>query len=143
MFIRGIFEAGSIPVLERVLSFTEARHEVLAANVANAETPGWRRRDLAVGEFTRELEKAISARKSAPGRFRMKEVDLNPVLDRGPFTFERSGAGMLRHDGNNVDLDREMALLARNALLHNTVASLLRQRFSSLRTAVSGRATTA
>jgi flagellar basal-body rod protein FlgB len=137
-----MFEAGALPVLERVLAFTEARHGVLATNVANAETPTWRRQDLPVGAFRRELDRAVELRRARPGRFRMRPVDLRPAPDdRGPFVFRRNHAGVLRHDGNNVDLDQEMALLGRNALLHNTVATLLRQKYGLLRTAVAGRGT--
>jgi len=138
MIFRGIFQADSIPVLERVLSFTEARHRVLAANVANAETPGYRRKDLAVKAFNRRLIEAIERRRTEPGRFVM-----GPVPKEARAQEAGLNAGMLRHDGNNVDIDREMALLARNALLHNTVAALLRAKYGALRRAVSGRSTTA
>ena len=141
MYVRGMFESNALPVLERTLSFTEARHHVLAQNVANAETPGWRRKDLPVGEFKDAMERAVSARERTPGRFEMHPVSQRAGTDRGPFLFRENHAGMIRHDGNSVDLDREMALLGRNALLHNTVAALLRGKYASLRAAVSGRNT--
>ena len=139
MYLRSLFEADSIPILERMLSFSEARHRVLAENVANAETPSWRRKDLRVDEFRAQLERAVQEREKRPGRFSMREVDLSGGMERGPFLFRRSHAGMLRHDENNVDMDREMALLGRNGLFHNTVAALLKQKYGSLRTALSGR----
>ncbi len=141
MFVRGMFEVGALPVLERVASFAEARHAVLATNVANAETPGWRRQDLPVGEFRRELELAVRRRRKVPGRFQVRAVALKPAADRGPFVLRQNHGGMLRHDENNVDMDREMALLGRNALLHNTVTALLRQKYAGLKAAVSGRNT--
>ena len=137
MIFRGIFEADSIPVLERVLSFTEARHKVLAANIANAETPGYRRQDLPVRAFKQRLREALRKRISRPGRFSM-----GPVPKRAERAEAGIYAGMLRHDGNNVSVDKEMALLARNALLHNTVAALLRGKYATLRRAVTGRSTT-
>ena len=136
MFVRELFEADALPVLERVLAFTEARHAVLAANVANAETPSWRRQDLPVAEFRRELERAIDRRDATPGRFVMRPVSLEPAGDRHSGSSE---AGILRHDDNSVDLDREMALLARNGLFHNTVATLAREKYRSMLAAIEGR----
>ena len=131
MVLRSFFESDSLPVLERVLAFTEARHRVLAANVANVETPGYRRQDLAVGRFQGELERAIERRRAAPGRFDMAETS----AASGP---RSSNLGMVRHDQNDLDLDREMALLGRNALLHNTAAALARAKYNGLRLAISG-----
>ena len=139
MFLRGMLEADAIPVLERVLAFTEKRHQVLAANVANAETPDWRRQDLRVDRFEKLLAEAMARREKRPGRFEMRDDGAAPSIDRGPFVSRRSHAGMLRHDGNNVDLDREMALLARNGQHHNTVAAFLRQKYASLRAALQDR----
>ena len=42
----GIFQSTTIPVLEQVVNFTEARHTVLAGNLANLHTPGYQARDL-------------------------------------------------------------------------------------------------
>ena len=141
MFVRELFTADAQPVLERVLAFTEARHSVLAANVANAETPTWRRQDLPVDAFSRELARAVAGRARTPGRFAMRPVPLDPSVDRGPFVGRQNHAGILRHDGNTVDLDREMAILGRNALLHNTVAALLREKYRGLVAAAEGRNT--
>ena len=41
-----IFGSTSIPILEQVVNFAEARHHVLAGNIANLDTPGYRVRDL-------------------------------------------------------------------------------------------------
>jgi flagellar basal-body rod protein FlgB len=111
--------------------------------VANAETPAWRRQDLAVADFQRELSRAVDRRSRTPGRFEMRPVSLAPEVARGPFVLRRNEAGMLRHDGNNVDVDREMALLGRNALYHNTMAALLRSKYQGMVAAIEARGTSA
>ena len=45
---QSIFGSTSIPVLEQTVHFTQARHNVLAGNIANLDTPGYQVRDLSV-----------------------------------------------------------------------------------------------
>jgi flagellar basal-body rod protein FlgB len=60
--MQGIFNSSAIPVLEQMVQFTQARHEVLAGNVANLGTPGYVARDLSVADFQTRLQDAIEAR---------------------------------------------------------------------------------
>lgn len=141
MFLNSMFQTDAIPLLEKALSFSEARHGVLASNVANAETPNYRRQDLPVKDFQKAMQEAVARRERHRGHFAMDPVSLTGQVDRGPFLFRPNDAGMLRHDNNNVDMDREMALLGRNGLYHSTVAALLRKKFGGLRRALNeGRA---
>ncbi len=65
--IQGIFNSSTIPVLEQLVQFTQARHEVLAGNVANLETPGYVARDLSVADFQARLKDAIETRQQPLG----------------------------------------------------------------------------
>ena len=112
------FGSGAIPFLERGLSFASERHRLILDNIANADTPGYRRKDLDPGAFRRALAEAGG--EAEPG-----------------------WQGMLRHDGNNVDLERELALLARNAIYHGEMAALLRKSFEQIRMAAAERPTVA
>ncbi len=51
----GIFNTTTIPALEQTLSFSQKRHELLAGNLANLDTPGYRAKDLDVGDFQNAL----------------------------------------------------------------------------------------
>lgn len=62
---QAIFQNTTIPILEQVVDFTQARHHVLAGNIANLDTPGYRTRDLSVNDFRSQLRKAIEARHRA------------------------------------------------------------------------------
>jgi flagellar basal-body rod protein FlgB len=88
------------------------RQKVVAANIANAETPGYRARDL---QFSKELEGALSS--SAPS---VVEVDSLPA----------------KSDGNTVDLDRELRLLSENALRFQVASGLLRTELQAVRLAI-------
>ena len=56
----GLFQATTIPVVEQAVNFSQARHNVLAGNVANIDTPGYRARDLSVEVFQQRLKEAIA-----------------------------------------------------------------------------------
>ena len=105
--------------LSQALTLHHRRHEVLATNIANLETPGYRARDL---QFKDALKAAFAADEAPP-------VDAR-VVDKP------SGVG--RVDGNTVDLDMEMTRLAHNRGSYTTYAELLARRLSGLRRAIEG-----
>jgi flagellar basal-body rod protein FlgB len=119
-----MFEQGSVPVLESLLRFAAARHRVIAANIANVETAGYGTRDLDADAFRAALARAFE-RRSAP------VLDLRPIA--------APDAGSLKPNGNNVDLDREMGRMVRNATVHQTAASLLAHQFAMMREAIGER----
>ena len=136
----GIVNSGSIPMIEAVLRFTEARQRVIANNVANAATPYYRARDVDVRAFERSLAKAVSARKSGEPlklassrnvRTEGGRLELRPV--------RRPGGDPLRHDMNNVSIETEQGILYKNAMTARVMTRLLRGRYEMLRSAVSGR----
>jgi flagellar basal-body rod protein FlgB len=112
--------AFGIDVLRRVMDAAALRHKVIAQNVANVNTPGYRR--LAV-EFEDEMGKALEA--GTP----VSEVTPTVVVADGPE----------RVDGNTVDLDREMGDLTKNGLLFQAAAQIAASRMASLKAAVAGR----
>ena len=61
--IPSLFDSSTIPVLEQVVSFTQARHGVLAGNIANMDTPGYKTKQLDVAAFQQSLREAIVERK--------------------------------------------------------------------------------
>ncbi|MEM7167199.1 MAG: hypothetical protein AAF581_17185 [Planctomycetota bacterium] len=141
-----MFEKGSAPILEQSMNFTEARHRLILSNVANADTPHYRRLDLDKKGFNRALESAIERRREHhPGRFSMT-LDLRvPTDDRGHYLPGRwlptaDHEGPLRHDNNNVSLEREMAVLAQNAGSYRRAAGLLRKQYGQIRAAIAERA---
>ena len=118
-WIEGMFRAGALPAMEQSIRFAEARHRLVLHNVANADTPNYRRKDLDVGLFHRTLSSETA---------RIEEA-------REP----RDAAGVLRHDGNDVSLEMELALLARNAAQHNRMATLLAKSLGQIRQAIAER----
>jgi flagellar basal-body rod protein FlgB len=110
-----LFGGGSLPTLEAMLTFASRRQRVIATNIANVDTVGYRARDLSAPDFRKALTEAFRPREGLA-----------------------TDAGTLKPNGNNVDLEIEMARMVRNSALHSTAASLLANQFTLLREAVSG-----
>lgn len=117
---------GAVEALRRASAFALRRHELLAENIANADTPGFQARDL---NFAHELSLAQLVR-SRPDPVSGAGMDLRIV---------EAPDGPPKPDGNTVDLERQMVRLGQNALYHNVVVHLLNARFNALKTAITSR----
>lgn len=115
----GLFDATQ-SVLQEAMSGAALREQVLANNVANANTPGYTRSDL---DFQSAIRQALDA--GAPP----DSVQLQPQLDH-------SGAVSL--DGNNVNVDAEMSRLSENTLTYQSLADIAGARIQMLLNAVKG-----
>lgn len=111
---------------KRLLDAAALRHEALATNLANVETPGYKRVDLAP-EFIRQLENYTAQ----PGASSLER--LQPTLA------EDVTARAVRADGNNVQLDRELLEINRNALEYDVLAQFTSDSIKRLKTAITGR----
>lgn len=137
-----LFDRTAIPVLEQVVGFTQARHAVLAGNVANADTPGYRVRDLSTTDFERRLREAIVAR-DAPAALASSADPLSSASRAGHAVFDEvreSLKNVLFHDDSNVDLEQQVNELNKNKGQHDLAISVLRSQFSLLQAAISERA---
>jgi flagellar basal-body rod protein FlgB len=105
--------------LERVLDLSAFRHQVIAGNLANVDTPGYRARDLR--PFAGEIEQAMAG----------DEPSFTPVAH------EIRGL-MERPDGNDVSVDRESLLLAQNQLRFTVAVAFLKEQFHEISSAISG-----
>ena len=131
-----------MPVLQQVMSFTESRHEVLVNNITNFDTVGYKMKDLPVAEFNQALGQAVQKRNSggASAEFEMQSTqhlqwDSQGRLQTKPK--EIQDQNILFHDRNNRFVEKQMSAMSKNALLHNVSAELLRQRYGTLKMAIS------
>jgi len=103
--------------LSEYLDLAAFRQKLIASNLANIDTPGYRTRDI---DFQSEMRRAQS---------RLGQEALSPRVYEVPGLIERP-------DGNNVNLDREGMLLARTQLQFRLGVELLRQEFQRISAAV-------
>ena len=120
-----------INVLDKAADASWTRNEVLANNIANVNTPGYKRQDL---NFEEELERALGHSKYMTMDQKVadiKDKHLKPrvINDYSNFSY--------RTDKNNVDIDTENAYLAENQIRYNTLISQIGQEFSRYKTVLS------
>jgi flagellar basal-body rod protein FlgB len=105
--------------LEGAIKGAGIRHQALAANLANANTPGYQRVDV---DFHGALASAIGDREA------LHALSFSPARD--------ASAGAVRADGSTVDVDAESAKLAANALEHQAAVQVAHARIGILQAAM-------
>ncbi len=120
-----IFDVTQI-ALERALEGSAARQRALADNVANANTPGFKRSDV---DFHGVLSSALGASDADGGE---------STLDRVAFTKQTDTSTSSRADGNNVDIDEEMLDLTNTNVTYNALIQTTSARLAGLRSVING-----
>ena len=132
----------TVGMLKDAMSGSAEAHSVMANNVANANTPNFRRSDVSFKE-------ALAATEATPGD--PNELALSTTSDRHiaiggpqdpePFAITTSvdDTQQMRVDGSNVDVDAEMAKLSLNSSYAQTMGQLLQNQYSRLRQAIQER----
>lgn len=123
--IPGIESTLTMRLAQRSLDASVLRQQALASNIANAETPGYKRLDVA-RDFADRLKTAVQ-------RGGAKEALPAPRLG------EDSQARAQRADGNTVDLENELLQMNKNQVEHEYLTTLIGSNFKSLKMAITGR----
>ena len=143
MLLANLTNRGATPALLNTLAFTQARHKMIAENVANWHTPGYKTKQLDPKAFQQALRRALDAKGSDPNK---------PFVVRNTRQFGTAKGGYLRvtpsekpvdnvlfHDRTNASIERMMTNLADNAMVHEAATTLLKGNFDGLRKAIRGR----
>ena len=129
-----VFNKTKVPVLTAVLDVTQLRQRVIADNIANVETQGYRQKSVRFQEY---LE-AFVGRSGVTGRETEGRHMTIPGLMGAPEVYEPESS--VNDSGlNNVDVDREMTDLAENHLFFNAGQRLISRQFDGLRKSITGR----
>jgi flagellar basal-body rod protein FlgB len=117
----GLFDVTQI-ALERALQGAGLRQQALSNNLANVNTPGFKRSDV---DFHASLTAALAGGERAVGGT--------------PFALQTDTASAMRADGNNVDVDQEMANLTENASEYQALLAVAKSRLQMIQTAIGSR----
>jgi flagellar basal-body rod protein FlgB len=116
-----------------------ARHEILSANIANADTPGYRPRDLDFESIIRRASEMdddrTGTREQKMERLLQSPLDIQSATFTAPIGADKNGEDRL--DGNSVGLDRQLAMLNENALSYEASLTLFSRTMANLRYAIS------
>jgi len=116
----GLFDTTQI-ALNEALSGSAQRQQLLANNLANADTPGFKRSDL---DFHSALEGAMAQGDDAS---QLESLTFEPQTDT---------TSSMTADGNNVDTDTEMSNLSANALDYQSLIAVANARLKMISTAI-------
>lgn len=121
-----ILERENYVLAKKLLDVSQARHEAISGNLANAETPGYKRVDIKAN-FSEELKKLAGSNdvESISKLQTILENDLN--------------SPSVRPDGNNVQLDSELMKMSENAMQYEFLTQYTANSMKRIKTAITGR----
>ncbi len=121
-----------INVLGKAADGAWARNEALANNIANVDTPGYKRQDVS---FETELQHALKASRYKSLDAKVEEANLH-LKRLDPRVYTDIPNWSYRMDKNNVDIDTENVELASNQIKYNGITNSIDNEFRNLRTVI-------
>ncbi|MCL6587445.1 MAG: flagellar basal body rod protein FlgB [Anoxybacillus sp.] len=118
-------------MLEQGLDYASLKQKVIANNIANVDTPNYKAKDV---RFKTALEQAMApleAYRTDPRHFSFKGSPSN-------FLVTTRSDVVYNHNGNSVDIDKEMSDLAENQIYYNALVERLNGQFNTLKTVIKG-----
>lgn len=117
-----------INVLDKAADASWLRNEAISNNIANVDTPGYKRQDVA---FESELEKALGKNRYKSMDEKVADIKTSRLVGQ-PYTDYSNYS--YRLDGNNVDIENENVYLAENQLKYQGLLTSITQEFTNLQT---------
>ena len=123
--IEALFESKNYQASKKLMDMTVLRQEAIAANLANAQTPGYKRVDVD-GDFESAFKDALQAGRSD----QIQRMDAKLTVDKA--------APVNDATGNTVDIEKEMVHLSENQIQHQLETRMIGGRLARLRMAIKG-----
>jgi len=138
MLIDKLLYSNTVPkVMKKTLDLLSARQNLISSNIGNLDTPGFKASDL---DFQGQLREALGSGKLTIEATNKKHFGpkTSNISSLTPEPFEEEDAA--KSNGNNVNVDKEMAKLAENQIVYNATIQLMMKRASTIRAAISEQA---
>lgn len=119
-----------INVLDKAADASWLRNDAIANNIANVDTPGYKREDIT---FEKEFKKALKYSQHESMDAKVKHLRTDQLDAR---TYKDYSGYSYRLDGNNVDIETENTILAKNQLKYEGLLNSVAQEFDNLKTAM-------
>jgi len=125
---------GTIHTLGNSLAYATTKNQTISNNIANIDTPDYKAKDVVFKHVMDDvLERSSKATRTHP-----KHVLFPDDIKHQPFqTIDKTNT-KYNHNGNNVDIDSEMAALAKNQIYYQALVDRLNGKFYSLQTVIRG-----
>ena len=116
----------SYDLIKKTLDVAVLRHNAISNNIANVNTPDYKVNKVEFEKFLTEAKDGINMTRTNEMHFGLKTIDeIEPVIEKRTST-------SMNDNGNNVDIDMEMAELAANEIYHSTLIQQINSRLGSL-----------
>ncbi|PLT31541.1 flagellar basal body rod protein FlgB [Peribacillus deserti] len=125
--------SNSITTLERALDYSSVKQKVISQNIANADTPNYKAKDVSFKNMLQqEKELGLNACKTDSRHFDFygSSSGTNGVYTRNDVQYN--------HNGNSVDVDKEMSDLATNQIYYNALTERISGKFQTLHSVIKG-----
>ncbi|PNR97789.1 flagellar basal-body rod protein FlgB [Petrotoga mexicana DSM 14811] len=131
-----MFDNINFEIIPNTMDALSLRQNVISQNIANYETPGYKRKYV---DFENELQKALSEDSALTLKVN-RDQHINNTLSLGKIqpNIQIDDSKSLRDDGNNVDPDVELVRMTQNTLKYNTLSRLMTYAIQRYETAIRG-----
>lgn len=125
--------SGTINTLQQSLNYASIKNQTIASNIANVETPNYKSKEVVFKDVLQgELSNTLTAKRTNPKHLPFEqEQHLSYKIVQRNNTF-------YNHNGNNVDIDKEMAELRENQIYYQSLVDRINGKFNSLQTVIKG-----
>ena len=117
-----------VNVLVKAADASWTRKDILANNIANADTPGFKRKDVQFETYLKNAVAGTDSLNETVANIDLNELNCTTYTDQANLSY--------RYDGNNVDINTENVELAKNQLKYYTLMNSMSQEFSRLKSAL-------
>ncbi len=135
-----ILNTANMTIAQRALDASSLQHRVLSDNIANVDTPGFKRSEVL---FREKLKKVLDQQRDAATELKASLTNSKHIhfrdeahIDSIRPELQLQDKTSLRNDQNNVDIDIEMAKLAQNTVVYQTLVQIVQNQLSGLRSAI-------
>ena len=124
--------SGTIGNLENSIQYASAKNNVISNNISNVDTPNYKAEKVS---FKSALENEMSGLQARTTNER--HLNFGEEENR-PYRIVKDASTTYNHNGNNVDIDKEMSELAKNQIYYNSLIDRMNGKFSSLQSVIRG-----
>ncbi len=125
-----LFDDSVISFIKNALDITSLRQNIIASNIANADTPNYKAKHVPFKNILNEQSENIKLKTNDA-----KHIDKDNHMFHSVQSSENDY--LIKNDNNNVKLDKEMTLLAKNTILVNALTAFEKYKFNQYKDIIS------
>jgi len=125
--------SNTITTLEQALNYSSTKQKVIAQNISNADTPNYKSKEVSFkSALQNAMDQSMQAKRTDAWHFEFKGQQTNGIA----ITTNQNTS--YNNNGNNVDVDKEMADLATNQIYYNALTERISGKFQTLQSVIRG-----